>query len=154
TFAYDDWLGKLAAQHATYARLWMANWGFGIEWDALGSYRLDRAWQLDEVLSRSPLELMLCLQPHGDLSTAFNSNWAQNPYNQANGGPLESPQQFFTQPDAKRLFKQRLRYIVGRYGAYPQLLAWELFNEVDLTLEMDPLVLSMWHQEMAQYLRL
>jgi hypothetical protein len=153
TYAFDDWFGKLAAQRATYARVWMANWSLGIEWDQLGHYRLDRAWQLDQVLSTSPLELMLCLQPHGEFSTTFNSNWMQNPYNKINGGPLEAPTQFFLQPDAKRLFKQRLRYIVGRYSAYPQLLAWELFNEVDLTLEMDPTVLRAWHQEMAQYVR-
>ncbi len=33
-------------------------------------------------------------------------------------------------PSAKELFKQRLRYLVARYSAYRNLLAWELFNEI------------------------
>ena len=41
-----------------------------------------------------------------------------------------NPAAFFTDPEAKALFKQRLRYLVARYGAYRNLLAWELFNEV------------------------
>ncbi len=157
TYAYDDWLAKLAAQRANFIRVWLPSWGFGIEWEQLGRYddRLDRAWQLDQVLETvraSGAVAMLCMQEHGAFSTEFNSTWADNPYNKANGGPLETPQQFFAQPDARRLFKQRLRYLVARLSWAPQLMAWELFNEVDLTLEMDADVLSAWHEEMAQYL--
>ena len=43
--------------------------------------------------------------------------------------PAEDPAAFFSDPTAKQLFKQRLRYLVARYGAYRDILAWELFNE-------------------------
>ena len=33
---------------------------------------------------------------HGAFSTVFNSEWATNPYNAANGGPLATPAEFFT----------------------------------------------------------
>jgi hypothetical protein len=156
TYAYDDWLGKLAAQRSTYARVWMAAWGFGLEWDHLGRYRLDHAWALDQVLDTARadgLSVMLTMQEHGAFSTTWNSIWQENPYNAANGGPLERPGQLFDDEKARRLFKQRLRYIVGRWSAYPQLLAWELFNEVDLTDSEDPARLAAWHVEMAEYLR-
>jgi hypothetical protein len=65
TFAYDDWLDELAAHGATWMRVWMPVWAFGLETitrddngiivqNSLGDYttRLDRAWQLDDVAKR------------------------------------------------------------------------------------------------------
>ena len=113
TTAYDDWLARLAAEGANYVRLWMPSWAFGIEWgeNGLGDYgeRLDRAWQLDHVLERAEahgIYVMLCIQNHGPFSLDTNTQWADNPYNAANGGPLEEPSEFFTDPEARRLFEQ------------------------------------------------
>jgi hypothetical protein len=161
THAYDAWLDRLAAQGATYIRLWMPSWAMGIEWSdgPLGDYsqRLDRAWQLDYVLEAAAargMQVMLSLQNHGAFSTEHNSEWAANPYNAANGGPLAAPEEFLTDATARNFFKRRLRYVVARWGYSTALLAWELFNEADLvdgyhggndTLE--------WHREMAQHLR-
>ena len=140
TYAYDSWLARLAAQGATYARLWMPSWAFGIEWSdtGLGDYtdRLDHAWQLDAVMDTAAdqgIAVELSLLNHGAFSTAFDSEWASNPYNVANGGPLATPADFFTSPVARRLFEQRLRYIVARWGYTTNLLDWELWNEADLT---------------------
>jgi hypothetical protein len=160
TFDYDRWFTRLREHGANYARLWMPSWAFALEapGSPLGDYttRLDRAWELDYVFDlaqQSGISLMLCLQNHGPFSLAFNSEWAQNPYNAANGGPLTQPQEFFTNPTARELFKRRLRYCVARWGYAPQLLAWELWNEVDLTGGYDPVVVTAWHREMADYLR-
>ena len=123
TYAYDSWLGQLAAQGANYARLWMPSWAFGIEWSdtGLGDYtnRLGQAWQLDTVMDTAAdrgIAVELSLLNHGAFSTAFDSEWAANPYNAANGGPLATPAEFFTSPEARRLFEQRIRYIVARSG--------------------------------------
>jgi hypothetical protein len=160
TFAYDAWLDRLAAQGATFARLWMPSWAFGIEWSdtGLGDYtnRLDRAWQLDHVLQAAAdrgIAVELALLNHGAFSTAFNSEWSANPYNVANGGPLASPAAFFTDPVARALFTRRLRYIVARWGHATNLLAWELWNEADLTDGYRPANQLAWHREMAEALR-
>ncbi len=170
TFSYDDWFAKLAAQGVTFVRLWMPSWAFALEWtrrgaggalleSSLGDYgpRLDRAWQLDYVLdlaARHGLQVMLSIQNHGAFSTGVNSEWADNPYNAANGGPLARPEDFFTDPEARALFKRRLRYVVARWGAAPNLMAWELWNEVDLADQpaAHQAVLD-WHAEMAAELR-
>ncbi|MCZ6782904.1 MAG: cellulase family glycosylhydrolase, partial [Proteobacteria bacterium] len=158
TFAYDDWLAKLADRGVNYVRLWMPSWAFGIEWGGLGDYRnrLDRAWQLDRVLEAAEahgIYVMLCIQNHGPFSLGTNSQWADNPYNAANGGPLAAPTEFFTNPEARALFKRRLRYVVARWGGSTHLLAWELWNEVNLVANTaDPDVLA-WHTEMADELR-
>ncbi len=168
TFAYDTWLERLAASGGTYIRVWMPSWAFGLEWvtrdgdtltgSSLGDYtaRLDRAWQLDYVLARAEalgIQVMLTIQNHGPFSTVHAGQWPDNPYNAANGGPLETPVDFFVDPSARQLFERRLRYIVARWGHHPNIFCWELWNEVDLVADpKDPDVLS-WTRDMATVLR-
>ena len=160
TFAYDDVLDKLAARGATWVRVWMPACGMGIETadTGLGDYtaRLDRAWQLDyvfEAAAQRGIAVQLVLLYHGDFSTEFNTTWDTNPYNAANGGPLASPEQFFTDPTARAYFLRRLRYIVARWGARTNLVAWELWNEVDLTDHYDGATVAAWHRDIAGLLR-
>lgn len=169
TFAYDDWLAKLAAQGCNFVRLWMPSWAFGLEWttrdgtgqlsgSSLGNYttRLDRAWQLDQVIAaaqRHGIQVMLAIQNHGPFSLESNSQWADNPYNAANGGPLTAPHEFFTDPRAVELFKRRLRYIVARWGHATNIMTWELWNEVDLADQPTSAAVAEWHVEMARELR-
>ena len=171
TADYETWFARLAEQGANYGRLWMPSWAFGIEWlvrDAnggvasttLGDYtgRLDRAWQLDRVIEaaeRHGIYLMLSIQNHGPFSLDTNSEWADNPYNAANGGPLAGPAELFTNEEARELFRRRLRYVVARWGGSPHVFVWELWNEVDAVPVgggFRPEALD-WHREMAQALR-
>jgi len=167
TFAYDDWLAKLAASGVNFVRLWMPSWAFALEWTArngdgslrsssLGDYteRLDRAWQLDQVLEaadRHGIAVMLSIQNHGAFSLTNNSEWADNPYNVANGGPVATPTAFLTDPTSRALFQRRLRYIVARWGYATNLQAWELWNEADLVASGT--AMTNWHAEMADTIR-
>jgi len=169
TFAYDDWLEKLAAQGCNFVRLWMPSWAFALEWttrdssgqltgSSLGNYatRLDRAWQLDHVIEtarRHGIQVMLSIQNHGAFSFESNSEWADNPYNLANGGPLATPRELFTDPQAIELFKRRLRYIVARWGYAANIMTWELWNEADLVEQPGLASMADWHVEMARELR-
>jgi hypothetical protein len=101
----------------------MPSWAFGLEWitrgtdgsvssSTLGNYgaRLDRAWQLDYVIElarQHGIMVMLSIQNHGPFSLTSNPEWNDNPYNAANGGPLQSPRDFFTSDEAQQLFKRR-----------------------------------------------
>jgi hypothetical protein len=60
-----------------------------------------------------------------------------------------SPRELFTSAEARELFRRRLRYVVGRWGHAPQILAWELWNEVDLVEQPSLPDLLAWHREMA-----
>ncbi|HEY8518392.1 MAG TPA: DUF5060 domain-containing protein [Candidatus Binatia bacterium] len=160
TFAYDDWFARLAEQGANFARIWMAPWSFGLEWNdtPLGDYtnRLGRAWQLDHVLEeaeRRGIYVMVSLINHGAFATLFNGNWASNPYNAANGGPLATADEFFTDPTARKLFERRLRYVVARWGWSTHVHSWELWNEVDLTDGYRSPAITQWHADMAALLR-
>lgn len=166
TFDYDKWMSEVAENGGNYLRVWMPSWAFGIEWtrredgevkSRLGDYgdRLDRAWKLDHVFEKADeldLQVMLTLQNHGPFSTLHASEWENNPYNIENGGPLETPVEFFTNEEARRLFRQRLRYIVARWGYSEHLLAWELWNEVDLVTDPNAPEVLDWTVEMAREL--
>ncbi len=163
TFAYEDWMAKLAASGVGYVRLWMPSWAFGLvyapaeldDW----TERLDRAWQLDRVLElaeRHGLRVMLSVQNHGpfDLDGFFGTEWNASLWNAANGGPLSEPSEFWADPEAREVFRDYLRYVVARWGHSATILCWELWNEADLAEQpatIDPVV--DWHREMARHLR-
>lgn len=161
---YQDWFSAMAAAGENYTRLWMAPWAFGIETDpdSLTRYRLDRAWQLDRVFQLAferGIHLMLCFDYHGMFETepdywGSNDNWKINPYNAANGGPCATPNDFFTSPEAQRLYRKRLRYLIARYGAFPNLLAWQFFNEIDNVYDhLQPHEVTRWHAAMGDWLK-
>lgn len=156
---YRKWFDKLSANGGNYARVWMAAWSFGLEWKdtGLGDYsgRLERAWLLDKVFELAEargIHLMLTLLNHGQFSETVNSEWKDNPYNAANGGPLKTPAEFTTNSPARDLFKRKLRYTVARYAASTSLFSWEWWNEVNWT-PVSGDALERWIVEMTPVLR-
>ena len=164
TYDYDDWLGAYHKAGINYIRIWMWHEAFGLEWDRGDKlrYRLDNAWRLDRVLAeaeRSGVFVMLCLDYHGIFEVkpdywGGNNFWPRHPYNATNGGPCRVQNDFFTNADARKLYEKRLRYLVARWSAFPNLLAWEFFNEIDneyAYLKHDDVVA--WHGDMGRRLR-
>ncbi len=158
--SYATWLDKLSTAGGNFARVWMAPWGFDIEWSdtGLGNYdnRQGAAYQLDQVMdlmAQHHVYVMLSLLNHGQFSTTTNPEWDENPFNAANGGPLQNPQDFATNPEAIRLWNQRLRYIAARWGYSPNIMTWEWWNEVNWTPLVDADLLAPWAARSAAYLR-
>ncbi|MEY3166137.1 MAG: hypothetical protein RLZZ291_654 [Actinomycetota bacterium] len=137
---YERWFKAASANGVNVARVWMASWSLGIEWNdtGLGDYtkRLDRAWALDQVFrigAKYGIGIDLVLINHGAFSESTNPEWFANPYNSLNGGPVSNPGQFATDPTARKFWEQRLRYITARWAAEPALFTWEWWNEVNFT---------------------
>jgi hypothetical protein len=153
-----------------WMRIWMAHWG-GLNLDWLpsdlgpspkpGAISADVAESWDKLLSAAEengVYVQVVLQHHGQYTTANDSNWAENPWNAANpGGFLKSPEDFFTDPNARVMTLIKYRYIVARWGWSPAVLAWELFNEVHWTDAMrhgHEAEVARWHSDMAAFIRL
>ncbi|NLI00381.1 MAG: DUF5060 domain-containing protein [Chthonomonadales bacterium] len=164
---YEAWFAGLGKAGGNWARLWLAYNEKGMEWSALptprpgtgtyaglGRYALDNAWRLDEIVrmaEKNGIYLMLCIGTYGEFTEGgfFNEGmWVSNPYNKANGGPCATPAEFWTDPTARKLYKQRLRYLIARYGHSPNVFAWEFWNEVPPTPEQ-----ARWVAEMAAYVK-
>jgi hypothetical protein len=158
--SYRRWFSRLGAASGNYTRIWLCRWNMGLEWNekdgrgayyGLGRYSPDNAFRLDKVLEAAAdngIYCMLCLGYHGELMDSegyFHEDcWKLNPYNAALGGPCAKPADFWTNPDARRLYKQRLRYYLARYGCYTNILSFELWNEVFAP--------APWVREMSEFL--
>ncbi|MBM4082328.1 MAG: DUF5060 domain-containing protein, partial [Planctomycetes bacterium] len=166
TFAYDRYFDRMAGNGETVARIWLASWWLAMEWtkrlyvhhNDLGRYSLVNAWRLDYLLEEAQkrgIYVMLTFTPHGHLTIQLESNWLFHPYNYQNGGFLTQPHSFFAHPEARRYFEQQLRYVMARWGHSPNILCWELFNEIDLAEYYRTYVhtITEWIQKTAQYLR-
>ncbi|GIV17897.1 MAG: hypothetical protein KatS3mg022_3332 [Armatimonadota bacterium] len=170
TFDYDDWLPRYAQAGGNYFRVWLGPaWvTFGLERTGeprerygVGKIDLANAWRLDYVLSlarKLGMYAMLCFDSFNELRKQRYGGfpyWEQTPHNAANGGPLKEPIEFWTHPDMLRAYRNKLRYMVARYGWCTNVLCWEFWNEVDIVgpdaynLEL----ITRWHREMGDYLR-
>lgn len=160
---YSNWLNKLSNNGGNFIRVWMADWSFALEWKGsnyggLKNYQQSNAYYLDWLLNtckQKGVRIMLCLNHHGQVSTTVNPEWNNNPYNIANGGPCNNTWDFFSNSTAKNLFKNRMRYIIARYGYSNTIMSWELFNEVEWTDSFNTYKTNItnWHQEMAAYIK-
>lgn len=160
---FKTWTDKMAANKANFIRLWQCAWGLGIEWsgspyDGLKKYSQVNSFYTDKLLEEcraKDIYMMLCINHHGMVSSTVNPNWNENPYKSTNGGPCVNTWDYFINATAKALHKNRLRYIVARWGYSRNIMSWELFNEVEWTDQFSTYKTQIkdWHQEMAQYLR-
>jgi hypothetical protein len=168
TYDYEDWYVALGKNGGNWARVWLVYWNMGLEWTplegadnvwgvragfhGLGRYALDNAWRIDRMLSlakKNGIAVMLTFGTFGDLKADADyfgaQSWDKNPYNKKNGGPCATPADFFTDPTARKLYKNRLRYLAARYGSDTAVQSWEFFNEMNVP--------TPWMREMSEYLR-
>lgn len=173
---YERLFSSFERADENWSRVWMTDFNrSALEWSAghwsnlyngVGRYSLASGWRMDEILESAEqhgVYIQLVLNDHGQFSTFTNPRWHENPYNAANGGPVPdaSPHLFFSDPTARDLHERRLRYVAARWGAFTNVLAWELFNEVQFigtsatNMYGDPSVRAAvvdWHQVMGDAL--
>jgi hypothetical protein len=169
-FNYDFMLKKLAQNGGNFFRTWMIYWNLPVDWKQVqnnkryvnsekpfnpsGMERLDHVVQLFDSLG---IYMMLALESHVGL---MGTGWETSSYNVKNGGFAVTPTDFFTSPNARKQYKNKLRLMVARYGYSPSIGAWEFFNEVDNAMYqgkpedyISHIVVSDWHREMSSYLK-
>jgi len=168
TYDFDQWLPAAGKAGMNLARIWL-QWNNVLSIEHKGSgagrYDLANAWRMDHVLDlarRSGVRVFFtCDSPepyqreHHWLGKLTSKPWENCPHNVANGGPLKEPVEFYTTEEGHRLIRQRLRYIVARWGWDLNIFCWELWNELNCFPGWDKLVpeIARWHVEMAGMLR-
>jgi hypothetical protein len=175
---YGTLLSSLATAGENWTRFWMTDfartaleWGrnhFSGFYSGAGIYSQRAAWRVDsffDIAMARDIQVQLVLNDHGQFSSYVNARWDEgNPYGSAEGGPVpqSGPELFFSDPAARELFRRRLRYTVARWGAYPNLLCWQLWNEVQFAGsrsrnfqndEATRAAIADWHSEMSGFLK-
>jgi Secretion system C-terminal sorting domain len=164
---------------------------FDIEWEEAGNYsnRLDRAYEMDKMFElaeqkdiylyyRPTLQSVFQGNSPGSYYIPWNCDW--DPHNngdkfcyrdllqQSNGqGYTQNITNFLTDPLCRKYFKQRLRYLISRYGYSTSMGMFELVGElnqfgdyvgVDGSTTGSPYILNNqifedWAIEMATYVK-
>jgi len=173
TFIYDAYFEKMAEAGQNMTRIWMCAWWCGLEWNeqwhgfaGVGRYNMENAWRLDHLVeqaARRGIYIALDTTNHGQYSIGIDAEWQHNPYNAANGGFLKHARDAFSDEQAIKQHRNRLRYTIARWGYSTSIMMWTLFSEVEFTEEYwrytqrGPNVFSPhvapWHAAMAKYIR-
>lgn len=170
-WTYDYLLPKLSNNGATFFRTWMCYWNLPLEWKKVGQtkrysnsndyYNPSAIKRMDELVKLTDslhLYFMLTMDWHGHLMEG--GGWKRSNYNVINGGPAKTPTEYFTSQEARAMYKNKLRYIVARWGYSTSIAAFEFFNEIDNAAfnAADSVLIpyhyiTEWHDEMSRYLK-
>ncbi len=170
-YTYEYLLPKLAANGGNFFRTWMCSWNLPLQWKHVtATVRYTNSNQyfnpgairrMDELVGLCDslgLYFMLTLDWHGELIP--DAQWRSSNYNVANGGPAANPTEFFTLRAAQDLYRNKLRYLVARWGYSTSIAAWEFFNEIDNaaftrqdSIRIAHAPITQWHMEMSRYLK-
>ncbi|MGZ3891688.1 MAG: DUF5060 domain-containing protein, partial [Mucilaginibacter sp.] len=170
-WTYDYLLPKLSNNGANFFRTWMCYWNLPLEWKKVGQtkrygnsdayYNPGAIKRMDELVDLTDslhLYFMLTMDWHGHLID--NGGWKNSNYNVVNGGPAKTPTEYFTSQQARAMYKNKLRYIVARWGYSTSIAAFEFFNEIDNaafngadSVLIPHHYITEWHDEMSRYLK-
>lgn len=150
---YKDYFKLMKANGCNLTRLWInMPWTIRIEGPRLGQFDTAQSRKLDEVISAAKengIYIILVMDSYSSLMQERGywdeQSWSTNPYNVTNGGMCETPLSIFTLPEAVRRYKNRVRYMIARWGYSPNIAAFELWNEMDAPAD--------WTREIASYIK-
>ena len=139
-------LKRMKAGGANYFRMLINQWGFEIEFEKLNNYhdRMEQAWEMDRLMDKAR-ELGLYMTWNMTLHTCFEDGNVNDllhwdfPVDPCTGKGwcyaaipgVEKPVDLLTDATAKRHFKNRLRYLVARYGYSTNIALMELVSEIN-----------------------
>lgn len=160
-------LEKLRNAGANYYRVFIFPHTYEIEYDKLGDYssRMNVAWELDRVFETSE---QLGLKVHFNLFLGYPVSkahygvkawdwYADDQYDKGYAYMhelgLKEPIEFLTNPEAKKQYKNRLRYIISRWGYSTAIAIIEMMSEINNKFGEYPQEIYQWHAEMTRYIK-
>lgn len=149
-FSYTAMLPKFAANGGNFIRIWMCPWNFPI--DRKSDFNNSRYSDSDSPINESAVlrldeTVRLCEQLGIKIMLCMGA------------GEAATDAHFFASGDARAEYRNRLRYIVARWGYSTAIAMWEFFNETDNIQFADsanPIPaadITHWHTDMSAYLK-
>lgn len=157
-YNYEYMLPSLVNHGGNYFRTWICSWNLPLDWKSgINSNRYSNS---DEYFNPSAVAKMDRLVNLSDsLGIFMMLTLGQGTHDARHGRYASSTPEFFVSEQAKAQYKNRLRFIVARWGYSPAIGAWEFFNEIDNVQFRDadnPIPAAhivQWHDEMSTYLK-
>jgi hypothetical protein len=149
-YTYDLLLPPLAKNGANFFRTWMCPWNLPLDYQRVSNAKrysnsteyynpsgIKRMEELMQMCDSLHLYVMLTL----DMNSGKKSDW-------------------FTGQASMDKYKNKLRYLVARWGYSTNIAAWEFFNEIDNgvfnktdSVLVPHMFVTNWHDEMSRYLK-
>ena len=157
-YNYEYMLPSLVKHGGNYFRTWICSWNLPLDWKSGINNR--RYTNSDEYFNPSAVAKMDRLVNLSDsLGIFMMLTLGQGTHDERHSRYATSTPAFFVDPQAKAQYKNRLRFIVARWGYSPSIGAWEFFNEIDnvqFRNADNPIPsgdIVQWHDEMSTYLK-
>jgi hypothetical protein len=132
---YETFLDWSRAGGSKFARIQLDSLGMGYT----KTGEVDQSWAVkwDQVFDKAQADGIYILPVFSgwfDWNAGSGySTWKSNPLNQANGGPVKTPAELFQKGSATQaMWMQWMQSLVKRWQGRKNILAWEIFSEVNL----------------------
>ncbi|WP_129714905.1 DUF5060 domain-containing protein [Pedobacter sp. SYP-B3415] len=156
-YNYEYMLPSLAKHSGDYFRTWICSWNLPIDWKS--GFNNSRYTPSDAYFNPSAVRKLDRLVRLSDsLKLHMMLTLGAGTHTNKHGRYEVDMHRFFTDEQAKAQYRNRLRFIVARWGYSPSIGAWEFFNEIDNIQFRDqnnPIPAAdivRWHDEMSAYL--
>lgn len=157
-FNYNYLLTGLKKHGGNFFRTWICRWNLPIDWH--NHFNNNRYTHSDDYYNPSAVKRMDWMIHLADsLHLYMMLTLGPGAYLVKDGGFATSAADFFVNPKSIARYKNRLRYIIARWGYSPAIAAYELFNEVDNVMYADPqhpinpASIVEWHKKMSAYIK-
>jgi hypothetical protein len=150
---YESWMKALSENGGNYIRVWLSYPFWDIESVKAGQYeeaKLQRIRHLLALAKKYNLRVKLTLEHFRAISKEESSQtWATKfIYQKLNGGPLDSVEQYVTDPAGQALFLNKLDFYKKNIGDDPVIFGWELWNEMNaMSIPVDSAFIA-WNRKM------
>ena len=152
---YESWMKALSENGGNYIRVWLSYPFWDIESLKVGQYedtKLQRIRQLLALARKYNLRVKLTLEHFRAISKEESSQtWATKfIYHKLNGGPLDSVEQYVTDPAGQALFLNKVDFYKKNIGDDPVVFGWELWNEMNaMSIPLDSAFIA-WNIKMLE----
>ena len=152
---YESWMKALSENGGNYIRVWLSYPFWDIESVKVGQYedtKLQRIRQLLALARKYNLRVKLTLEHFRAISKEESSQtWATKfIYHKLNGGPLDSVEQYVTDPAGQALFLDKVDFYKKNIGDDPVVFGWELWNEMNaMSIPLDSAFIA-WNIKMLE----
>ena len=142
TFGYTRVMKAIAENGGNFARIWtgtdlgyssltIENWNYGPN-----MYNLDMAEAFDRVTrvaNEEGVKLEVCFDSFSALNTdnQYGQFESHSIYNVKNGGYITDSTAFWQDENCRKDYMNRVRYLMARCMWDPNVVLWELFNEIN-----------------------
>jgi hypothetical protein len=134
--AFDDHFKNAAAAGERLMRIHLTHMPDG---EKAGEIHPDTIKFLDhlfESAEKNGLAVLPVLGVWADWNDGRNNEtwhaWHRNPFNFENGGPAKQPSELLDDTACRELWFQRINFFIDRWGKHRNIVAWELFSELNL----------------------